>query len=412
MVDATAGFLSSRAGQQRAPNASHSFSGATGARDVVDAATLDAYATLADRAVCAPAQSSEWVAGWMGMSGVDPLLVFVDGAHGARLALPLEIVRKGPFRVARFMGGRHANGNLPAASATAGSGPAGHGIDVPAIARTVRVLRPDVDLVHLERMADELSGAVNPLAHLPRTQSPNIALSVDLSGGFDALLERVSGKRKRKKHRAQTRKFEAAGGVRRIEASTAQEVDRLFDAFLSMKSERFRKMGIADVFADFDIQAFWRGLFIGALDGTPRQFVLHGLEVGGELRAVTGSSRVGDRMICEFGAISEDELAPASPGEFLFFEDIRAACEAGHAVYDFSVGDEPYKRLWCNIESTHFDVAIPTTLKGRGLAALIGLESRLKRVVKRNRALWAMLKTLRRRRRAAQVGSRTDQESD
>ena len=47
---------------------------------------------------------------------------------------------------------------------------------------------------------------------------------------------------------------------------------------------------------------------------------------GGTLRAVTGSSRRGKTLICEFGAIVEDELAHASPGDFLFFENIREAC--------------------------------------------------------------------------------------
>src|SRR5690606_39947618 len=48
-----------------------------------------------------------------------------------------------------------------------------------------------------------------------------------------------SAKRKRKKHRSQMRKFEAAGGFRRIIAQTPEETRRLFDAFLEMKEKRF-----------------------------------------------------------------------------------------------------------------------------------------------------------------------------
>ena len=112
-------------------------------------------------------------------------------------------------------------------------------------------------------------------------------------------------------------------------------------------------------------QAFFHTLFADALAETPPPFVLHGLEVGGKLRAVTGSSRCGKRLICEFGAIAEDELAHASPGDFLFFDNIEEACQRGLAVYDFSVGDEPYKRLWCDLETRHFDVIVPLTTKGR-----------------------------------------------
>ena len=100
----------------------------------------------------------------------------------------------------------------------------------------------------------------------------------------------------------------------------------------------------------------------------PPPFVLHGLEVDGTLRAVTGSSRTSTRIICEFGTIADDDLAHASPGDFLFFENIAEACRQGLAVYDFSVGDEPYKRLWCDLETRHFDVIIPLSAKGRLLA--------------------------------------------
>ena len=96
--------------------------------------------------------------------------------------------------------------------------------------------------------------------------------------------------------------------------------------------------------------------------------MLHGLEVGGKLRAVTGSSRCGDRLICEFGAIADDEVAFASPGEFLFFDNIRKPATTAFAIYDFSVGDEPYKRLWCDLDIKQFDALMPLTMKGPALA--------------------------------------------
>ncbi|TGW06249.1 GNAT family N-acetyltransferase, partial [Mesorhizobium sp. M2D.F.Ca.ET.145.01.1.1] len=215
--------------------------------------------------------------------------------------------------------------------------------------------------------------------------------------GFDALLLRASGKRKRKKHRSQTRKFEAVGSHRRIEARSADEVERLLDAFFEMKEQRFRKMGIANVFGDDRTRAFFRGLFTQALAEDKPCFVLHGLEVAGKLRAVTGSSRSGRRLICEFGAIAEDELANTSPGDFLFFDNIQNACQTGFAVYDFSVGDEPYKRLWCDIETQHFEVLVPLTLKGRALGQALRQGARLKAFVKNSPTIWKLAKMLRRK---------------
>src|SRR5690606_14626422 len=84
--------------------------------------------------------------------------------------------------------------------------------------------RPDIDLVSLERLQPDLDGVTNPLLVLPGQHSPNVSLAADLEGGFDAVLARIGGKRKCKKHRSQTRKFEALGGYRRLCASSPRDV--------------------------------------------------------------------------------------------------------------------------------------------------------------------------------------------
>src|SRR5690606_38069745 len=136
--------------------------------------------------------------------------------------------------------------------------------------------RPDIDAVVLERNAPELDGNPNPLGALPHNPSPNIALSVDLRDGFDAVLGQTST-RKRKRNRAQARKFEAAGGFRRIIAQSDDEPRRLLDAFLDMKEKRFDAMGVANVLADAQIRRFFHALFSSTLDSPAPEFTLEGL---------------------------------------------------------------------------------------------------------------------------------------
>lgn len=358
-----------------------------------DRATALAAFTAFPAAVSSPSQSPAWISAWVAETGSDPVVAMLSAEGRSQMALALETVRAGLFRVARFPGGRHANGNFPPLSGAAPVGPESLMAAFSAIAKA----RPEIDLIALERMTDQIGGVRNPLLALPHEQSPNLALAVNLDGGFEALLARASGKRKRKKHRSQTRKFEAAGGFRLITAASAEDCDRLLGDFFAMKRDRFARMGVADVFAERSVKAFFRHLFVGSLGRDRPDFVLDALEVGGVLRAVTGSSRCGSRLICEFGAIREDDLAHASPGDFLFFENIRRACRDGLAVYDFSVGDEPYKRLWCDIENRQFDVLVPLTAKGRLLAFLLRWSNRAKARVKNNRTVWSVVKKLRQR---------------
>ncbi len=388
MVDAA---MSSRS---QPANAMTSQAGRAGLSvSILPANDLAAYADLARRGVSAPAQSALWVKEWVATATPEGLVAVVESDGKPVYALALEIVGSGPFRIARFMSGRHANGNFPAADPVflaAGC------FDGDTLLAAIRAARPDVDALVLERLLPVLDGIANPLLALPHFPSPNISLAVNLEGGFEALLSRASGKRKKKKHRSQTRKYEAAGGFRRIEAGTSEDVSRILDAFFAMKEFRFRKMGIANVFGDMEVQNFFRSLFRDALGENPRPFVLHALEVDGTLRAITGSSLSGKRLVCEFGAIAEDDLAHTSPGDFLFFENIGAACREGFEIFDFSVGDEPYKRLWCDIETRHFDVVVPLTAKGVLLARALRLKAGAKAWIKNSPTMWKLAKLLRR----------------
>lgn len=359
---------------------------------------LSSYGGLCRTAVVAPAQCADWVTHWMAEIHPDTVIAELGMEGMPVFALALEVERLGPFSIARFMGGRHANGNF-APTNRSWTSSAGRN-DFEALFRIIGKARPDIDLIMLERLAPELDGIPNPLLSLPHCASPNLALAVDLTGGFERVLGPSRINRRRKKHRAQIRKFEAAGSYRRFEATSIAETSTLLEAFFAMKAQRFSKMGIANVFADVRVRKFFRALFLGALAAQPRRFVLHGLEVAGKLRAVTGSSIARNRLVCEFGAIEDDELSQSSPGDFLFFENICEACERGYAVYDFSVGDEPYKRQWCNLEIRQFDVLVPLTVRGRLLAHGLEQRSRLKTMLKNNPTIWRLAKLLRRKARS------------
>lgn len=357
-------------------------------------AALAFYEDLAADGVAAPAQSAAWIRTWIESLKPDCAIAIATDAGRPVFALALELVKSGPIRLLRFMGDRHANGSFPATRKDWLAKLSDR--HIAELFAKIREARPDVDLLHFERLAPAIDNARNPLLQFAHHPSPNLALAVDLDGGFEAVLGRTSAKRKRKKHRSQTRKFEAAGGFRRIEAQTPEEVDRLLAAFFDMKEQRFRKMGIANVFGDDRVRLFFSELFKSGLTGEQR-LVLHGLEVGGKLRAVTGSSLCGKRVICEFGAIAEDDLSHASPGDFLFFENIREAADKGFALYDFSVGDEPYKRLWCDTEITQFDVLVPLSFKGRIYMRGLRLLAAAKGAVKNNPVIWNFIKRLRKR---------------
>ena len=324
MVDATSSFGTDAFNDPRDAQA-----GAEALQAVIHTnGALEIYAAACTESLHAPAQSPLWVEKLEQQHRQKSARRNLDARQDKQFSPWRWTLRAGvPFTIARFIGGSHANGNFPALGSNPTSALTKNAAHL--LTAGIKRARPDIDLLALERQLPALGGVDNPLAALPRRESPNIALAADLSGGFEAVLGRVNAKRKRKKHRSQLNKFEAAGGFRRIKANTPEQVEWLLSAFFDMKAERFLQAGITDVFAPKAVRAALTGIFTRALEEEHPSFVLHGLEVGGKLRAVTGASRFDGRIVCDFCAFADDELSVASPGEFLFFENILEACETG-----------------------------------------------------------------------------------
>lgn len=341
----------------------------------------------------APPQSALWVSSWIEACRPDAVLVTVERNGRPVFGFGLEVERKGPVKVARVLGLSHANGNF---FPTSGALPQAddHACVVAAI-QAVRAARPDIHALMFERQLSSLRGRANPILTLPSQASPNVALSLDLSPGFEAVLDANSGARKRKRHRYQARKLEAIGTVRRFRPRSADEVARVCTAFFEMKAVKLRQMGIADVFEPEPVRAFFGKLFAGSAQSQEPQFVLDAIEVDGKIRAVTGSSLCGDRLICDFAGYAEGDTTGASPGDYLLFENIKDAAAAGFAVYDLGVGDEPYKRSWCEIETWQQDAFVALTAAGSALGFVESAKTRLKSAIKGNARLWSLVKTAR-----------------
>ncbi|WP_158284756.1 GNAT family N-acetyltransferase [Oricola cellulosilytica] len=328
---------------------------------------------------------------WIANSPHQPVfLVFRPNASGP-VVLPLERTRSG---VLTYPGERQANGNFPIgrASDLAALALAGES----AILRAVRNLPLEADAIILERQLPALNKIANPFVFENSFASPNPALALSLDGGFNEVLKRHSAKRRRKRFRGQERRLAGTGGYRYVPRAEPDRVAATLNRFFALKAAWFARAGIADVFSDNHVKAFYHSIFERGAATEPATHELKYLEVGGDPIAIIGCTVHRGRLTVEFGSYDET-WSELGPGDMLFFLAIREAAERGLEFFDFGIGDEFYKRGWCEIETLHSDTIIPLTLKGQALGASKAIRNGLIRSVKNNKTIWQTVKELRRR---------------
>ena len=340
-------------------------------------------------AVHGNAQSFDWIDCWRRQVNADSFVAGLFAGNEPIMLLPLEALRMNGARVLRYPGGSHANCNFPWLDGQ---------VDYESIENLVtaiRKARPDVDVLSLTRQLPSLSGRDNPLLQTKSAENPNPVLAASITCSFESVLERSNAKRKLKKHRQHGRRYEEAGGWRIYRPESRLQSEQALDAFFALKAHRFKRMGISDAFAAADIQAFFKQLYSHAAEQQSPNFELQVLEVNGKIRSLIGKSISKSGPTVEFSAIADDELMTASPGEFLFYEDIKKNCESGRDIYSFGIGDEPYKREWCDIQSSIYDTIIPLTAKGKAFTVLQSARSKMVATIKGNPRLWQLAKTMR-----------------
>lgn len=343
-------------------------------------------------------QGYDWCHAWARSRGCRLLIAEGIADGQTQFLLPLEIAQRGPARIARFLGTRFSNINTglytPGLHALAARMP---------LRRAFDEARDDFarhfDLFLLEKVPLDWRGETTPFSGLPAARNQNTAFQLPLHPDFEQTLAQISARHRRKKFRVSERRLMALGGYDHVIAGTARENRLFLEAFFQQKAVRFDTMGLPDVFRDAATRDFFRTLADLPQKADAYPLRLHAIRLKGRhegrIAAIAGLSRKGDHVICQFGSIDEGPAAPASPGELLFHLIIQRLCGEDVRLFDFGIGDQPYKRSWCSVETTQHDLLWPVTPTGSAVAMLHRSKAAAKRLIKRSPPLYSFLQRLR-----------------
>jgi len=341
-------------------------------------------------AACTCFQSFEWLAKWQQhvgkVRGTQPAIVLGRDAHGALLfILPLAIETRGPIRRLTWLGSDLCDYNAPLIACDLWR----HVGDFAALWREGQRLlqsnpRLRFDFADLQKMAETVGGERNPLLSLPIQRNASSAHVATLPGSWDEFYKAKRSSETRKKERKQLRRLAELGDVRFVDVSDKLEITRTLETLMQQKSKTFARMGVEDLFERPGYRAFWLDV------ATTLRGVTHvsRLDVGSIIAATSlGLTHRG----CHYLVLSsyhDGDVMRFGPGRAHLHELLRHAIAHGVRHFDFTIGDEPYKRDWADIEVRLYDHLQAATLPGAVVVAMISVFRRTKRLIKTTPALW------------------------
>ena len=84
----------------------------------------------------------------------------------------------------------------------------------------------------------------------------------------------------------------------------------------------------------------------------------------------------------------DGDVSRFGPGRAHLHELLRHAIDGGFHRFDFTIGDEPYKRDWSDTELRLYDHLAAVTLRGLMVTATATAFRRTKRFIKQSPTLW------------------------
>jgi CelD/BcsL family acetyltransferase involved in cellulose biosynthesis len=356
-----------------------------------DLASLQPEWTVFQRtAACTVFQTFEWLSKWQqhvgNLRGTRPAIVLGRDAHGVLVfILALAIETQGPIRRLTWLGSELCDYNAPLIARDFWR----HVGDFAALWREAqRHLQSNprlrFDFVDLQKMAETLGDERNPFLSLTAQRNASSAHVATLGRSWEEYYKAKRSSETRKKERKQLRRLGELGEVRFIDVSDTPEIARTIETLMQQKSKAFARMGVEDLFARPGYRAFWLDV------ATTLRGVTHAsrLDVGSTIAATSlGLTHRG----CYYLVLSsyhDGEVMRFGPGRAHLHELLRHAIEHDIGHFDFTIGDEPYKRDWADVEVRLYDHLRAATLRGAVVAAMINAFRRTKRLIKTTPALW------------------------
>lgn len=309
---------------------------------------------------CYVFQRCIWLRHWQNSvgtaNGVEPCIILIEDGSGSLAILPFGRQRVNGITLLVFLGGDQTDYHMPLYTDK------GKAIlSQRNVWNMVFKKLPRFDVFHVNKIPDHViaagifpfeKGDVSVVSHA-------FAASMPLT--WEAYLQNVPKRIKADTNR-QIRRLEEKGSLQfRIIDMQDKDAQAVLEAFISQKRHRYQSTGSWDLLASSAVRTFYTTM--PAVLGSEVYLQLSALFLGNEIIA-THWGAFDEKRFYFLMPTFFSEYSQFSPGRLLLEKLLEWSIERKIAIFDFTVGGEEYKKIWCNREMVLYEIYLPVTVKG------------------------------------------------
>ena len=244
------------------------------------------------------------------------------------------------------------------------------------------------DVVNLTKMPATVGGQPNPMLSLGVAVNPSGAYLTHLAEDWETFYAAKRSSTTRRRDRSKRKRLSEFGEIRFVNPEHAADILSTLDLLMTQKARSFSRMGVANLFVRPGHAEFYRAV---ASEPATRHLVhVSRLEVGATAAAINLGLTYRDCYYHLLASYDDGELSRLGPGTAHLHDLLHLAIDRGFRIFDFTIGDERYKRDWCDTEIKLYDHISAATWRGAVIAIPRLAGRRLKRWIKQTPVLWSV----------------------
>lgn len=354
------------------------------------------WRALEGSAFCTPFQTYDWLSAYVQTAdtaaGRQIAIVVISINDKLRMLVPFALERRWGASCLRWLGHEVNDYNAPIIDLTWARTLTCD--DMHSIWSRILAELPPVDYVHIQRQPALLEGCLNPFGHLATTSDTCRAYAVALAGPWPEAYAALRSTKSRRRLREKLKRLGRSGRVRLRRVRRQSEQRAVLHRLIAWKSRQLQASGDSNPFADDYFERFLAAAGATAgRHGVPRLFVL---EVDTTIAAAALCLAGRSDLVLFITGHDPETFQQCSSGTLMMIKLMEITARSGRRVFDFSCGDEPYKRDWnCNVMQLVV-TQCPLSLKGHAVKTLESARLAAIKWVKRREGAVRFVQSLRR----------------